>query len=222
MKKSKFLFMLPLLLFGSMLYANAITLYDKPADNSQKVANVDAGQQLIPIFFDETHSDWLKVANPENGNVGWVKTADLNGTTQLKEPGGINFKQRIVTKSDDQKDGPKVYRMLEYSGPEKLKPAQVEALVNQMQQREALMQANMQRMMQSMQNDFAGFNQVDPMFNDMFYTMPNAQPLLQVPSNQDQQALNTPPVTNKATANDNGKPSWWNKLTNKLKREDKS
>lgn len=53
--------------------AASIPLYQAPDAKSAVAANVQAGQRLIPIYRSNQHSNWVKVADPSNGKVGWLQ-----------------------------------------------------------------------------------------------------------------------------------------------------
>src|SRR5262245_23369086 len=53
----------------------ALNLYEQPDAKSKITSTVSKGQPLIPIYF---QNDWVKVADPSNGNVGWVNSKTLS------------------------------------------------------------------------------------------------------------------------------------------------
>jgi len=68
--------------FSSISLANPIDLYEQPKDG-KPIATVNSDAGIISIFTPK-NSDWVKVADPANGNVGWVKSKDLeNATVQM-------------------------------------------------------------------------------------------------------------------------------------------
>jgi hypothetical protein len=46
-----------------------IMVYDNPADNAKVVDKLDPTTLLVPIY---RQGQWLKVGNPNNGDVGWI------------------------------------------------------------------------------------------------------------------------------------------------------
>lgn len=57
-------------------HANSIKLYEEPKDQAKVVGSIDLAAGIIPIFTPK-NSDWIKVADPRNGNTGWVKSGDM-------------------------------------------------------------------------------------------------------------------------------------------------
>lgn len=57
-------------------FAKSISLYDQPKEG-KPIGTLDSEVGVISIFTPKG-SSWVKVADPRNGNVGWVKSADLS------------------------------------------------------------------------------------------------------------------------------------------------
>jgi len=51
-----------------------ISLHQQPDEKSSVVASIPANQAIIPIFI---QGEWVKIADPTNGNVGWVSNETL-------------------------------------------------------------------------------------------------------------------------------------------------
>ncbi len=137
-----------LLLINSVSYA--LNVYEQADDKTKIVFTAKPGEQLIPIF---TKENWLKVANPQDGEVGWVRLSDLKKS----------FKPNDQQNLTDKNEQPKLYRVIEYSGPEKLKPEQLEQMLAQMQKRQEQMNRYMQIMMQNMFQNFQAMQSLDPL-----------------------------------------------------------
>src|SRR5579862_9418067 len=101
------------LMFGisSNSLAKSINLYDQPKADGKVVNTVDSNTGIITIFKPK-EGEWVKVADPRNGNVGWVKLADLKGV-------GVQFN---VIQSGD---GLHSYQVIEYDGNTVLTPEQI-------------------------------------------------------------------------------------------------
>jgi hypothetical protein len=73
--------MLPFLVFfifsaSSSAFAKTLNLYDQPDPKGKVVAAVDSTSGIVTIFSPK-NSEWTKVGDPSNGNVGWIKNSDL-------------------------------------------------------------------------------------------------------------------------------------------------
>lgn len=64
------------LLTPSLGLAKSIKIYQSPQANSKVVGSIDLAKGIIPIYTPK-NSDWIKVANPNNGDTGWVKQSEL-------------------------------------------------------------------------------------------------------------------------------------------------
>jgi len=172
-----------LVLFGALLSASAVSfaatlnMYEQPDVNSKIVASLEKGKQLIPIFYTDK-KDWVKVANPQNGDVGWVKVNELKGPMIITQVNGSKIQQQVVTTKDDKGKEPTVYSIIQYSGPQELKPEEAEKAVKEMERRHENMRNSMQKMQEDMQKYMRN------MFKDFdksFYTFPVIQPIIVVP-----------------------------------------
>ena len=139
-----FILFISALLFPLFLYAKSISLYEEPKDTAKIVASIDLDIGVIPIFSPEK-SDWIKVADPRNGNVGWVKMKDLgsSGTTQY------TFTQRFINTGKS----PQSYQIIQFGGPEKMSPEQVQNMLKKTETQQLQVQENINKAMQNMMND---------------------------------------------------------------------
>lgn len=60
------------------IYAKTITLYSEPKMDSKVAGTMDT-EGGITIVYTPKRGEWIKIANPANGNVGWVKSSILEG-----------------------------------------------------------------------------------------------------------------------------------------------
>lgn len=129
--------------FSATCLAKEINLYDQPQDKAKVVGTVDLATGIIPIFTPK-NGDWMKVGDPRNGNVGWIKSSDLNnggGAT-------FTFSQRIM---NDGK-GPHTYQIMEYGKPQNLTGEQMQTMIQKMQNQQKNVQQDMQKAVQNMVN----------------------------------------------------------------------
>ncbi len=81
-------------------HAKTIDLYDKPKDG-KIISKLDSESGVIKIFIPKDGT-WIKVADPRDGNVGWIKSADLQDmTTQmnLTRSSGSQKQYRVIQSS---------------------------------------------------------------------------------------------------------------------------
>lgn len=65
-----------LMLGINLAYADTVNLHQAPKADSPTIATVDLAKGIVPIYT-PSGSDWIKVADPSNGNVGWMKQSDF-------------------------------------------------------------------------------------------------------------------------------------------------
>jgi uncharacterized protein YgiM (DUF1202 family) len=152
------------MVFASVtVYAKTINLYSEPKTTSTVAGKVDT-EASVTIIYTPKNSEWIKVANPNNGDVGWVKSSDL---------GGNGYNMRIIT-SDDGTHSYNIYQL--GSGSSQYNQQQLDKEMQQFEQQQRIMQIHMAHM-----------------FNDMFYfPQPIFIPVVMVP--EQPQLQKTPPA----------------------------
>ncbi len=133
--------------FSSNSLAKSINLYDQPKADGKVINTVDSNAGIITIFKPK-EGEWVKVADPRNGNVGWAKLADLKGV-------GLQF--NIIQGGN----GAHSYQIIEYDGNTALTPEQINKVNKQMQVQQQVIQQRQQVIQDS----------VNKMMNDIFNTM---------------------------------------------------
>lgn len=97
-------FIFTLLLSGlNLAYGKIINLYDKPEINAKIVGTIDPAKG-ITVIFTPKNGAYMKVADPSNGNVGWIKHDDIKNGDQ------VTFTHSII--QDGQ--GAHSYQFVEY------------------------------------------------------------------------------------------------------------
>ncbi len=143
-------------------HAKSLVLLSKPEAQATSVATVQSGDRLIPIYTPEK-SDWIKVADPKNGNVGWLKRQDL-GLNQSPQM----YEKRIERESGDKKKGPYRHEVYEYKGTEKLNDEQVKQMFEKIEKQQAKIHDAMRSMFNNMMNQFSDFDKMIPDFSRHF------------------------------------------------------
>ena len=118
--------------------AKPVNLYEQPNANSKMVETVDSSSSIITIFTPKD-SDWIKVADPRNGNVGWIKASDL-GNNKLS----IN----VITTGDS----PNSYQIIQFGNTKFFTTEQIQQVVKNIELRQQTIQKDMQKMMQEILN----------------------------------------------------------------------
>ncbi|MDF1760028.1 MAG: SH3 domain-containing protein [Coxiellaceae bacterium] len=191
-------------------WAAGISLYQAPDVKSTVATQVKTGQRLIPIYQSKDHKGWIKVANPADGKVGWMKMKSATDATHppkaMTQQSNHGFEQRVITTTE--KDGPKQYKVIEYSGSDKLNHKQVQKLIQSMERRNAQMQADMNRMMNDMRTNFFGFQPIEP---------PVVERVVLVPVQADAKDAGPKPSDEaaKAVSEKPQKKSFWQKIKGK-------
>jgi len=131
--------------FTTFAFAQTITLYDQPAKDAKVVGTADLSSGIIPIFTPEKNTEWMKVADPRNGNVGWIKSADIKNARGSENT--VTFTQRIINNGSQ----PHSYQVIQFGNPPtKMSDEQVKAFVQKMQQQQEQMQQSFQSIIKNM------------------------------------------------------------------------
>ncbi len=128
------------------VFAKKLNLYSEPKADSKVTgtANTDTG---ITIVYTPKTGEWIKVANPTNGDVGWIKSSDL---------GANNYNMRVINMGD----GARSYSVFQFSGNTgQYSEQQIEKEMQQMEKQQRMMQIHLNHM-----------------FNNMFYFPPVITP----------------------------------------------
>ena len=64
-------------IYSNPIFAQLVNLYYEP--NAKLIGTIDPQHGIIPIFQSKDKV-WIKVANPKDGSIGWVKQTDLQAT----------------------------------------------------------------------------------------------------------------------------------------------
>lgn len=103
------------MLITSATFASSLTIHEKPDTTSKAVATIDNDKQLIPIIYTDK-KDWVKIANPQNGDVGWIETSKFKGPLISTQVNGSNVKQQIIINKEGKDKKPNVYTVIQYTG----------------------------------------------------------------------------------------------------------
>jgi len=126
--------------------ASTVNLYDQPKADAKVIGTVDISTGVIPIFS-SPQGDWMKVGDPRNGNVGWIKSIDLSGNGGSTS---FSFTQKMINNGK----GPQTYRIIQYGTPQKLTPEQTKAL-QQLEMQQQHFQKEWQDMMDLFDHEFS-------------------------------------------------------------------
>lgn len=171
-----------LLSFGA--HAKMINLYEQPNDSAKQVGTVDIAKGVVPIFSQQD-GKWIKVGDPETGNVGWMKASEMSG----ESGSAVTFTSRFINNG---KDGPKTYQFVTYGPQPQMSAAEQQKLLQNLQ----LQQQEMQKAVQQMFNNFHNWDvMANPMFLPVVYVpVPNQQVILK-PINNTGTSSNSAPAT---------------------------
>jgi hypothetical protein len=140
-----FFISLAALLFSAVVSAQPISIYDQPNQNAKIVGTADLSTGIIPIFTPEKGGDWMKIADPRNGNVGWIKTSDLKNAKGSEN--SVTFTQKIISNDS----APHSFQVIQVgNSPTQLTDQQVQAFVQKMKIEQQSIQQSFQGIMKDM------------------------------------------------------------------------
>lgn len=162
-----------MLFSSSAVFAKTLNLYSEPKADSKVTGTVNTDKGVTIVYTPKT-GEWIKVANPSNGDVGWVKSSEL---------GGNGYHLQVMT-SDD---GAKGYRFYQVG------TGSVQSNQNQLEKEMRLFEQQQLAMQQHMAH----------MFNDMFgmvsFPHPLFVPVVMVSEQPQQQNAASPAKVIQAT-----------------------
>lgn len=148
--------------FSSTCFAKEISLYDQPKADAKIVGNVDLAAGFIPIYTPK-EGEWIKIGDPRNGNVGWIKSNEFNKINSTEA--SFTFTQSYI---NDNNKSPMTYRIIQFGKPSKLSSEQAQSMIKQMQIQQQSLQKSIQNMMFDM----------DQLFYDDWHFNPGNFPFL--------------------------------------------
>lgn len=160
-----------LIIFSSLAWAKTINLYDEPKDNAKTVGTIDPSTGIIPIYTPEK-STWIKVADPRNGNVGWLKMGDLNN----EKTSEYTFTQRLINTGPSSNS----YQVIQFGTPDKRAAHQIQDSLKKQQTEQAELQDSINKSIQKMIEDMRNLYK----WNNYWYnnSAPLIMPIVVVPS----------------------------------------
>lgn len=179
MKIKKLILACVLSVFAACSFAETIDLYDQPKNDAKVVGKIDASTGIMPIYTPK-EGGWVKVADPSNGNVGWVKQIDLNKVSNSS----VSFTQQII------KDGKaSAVQLFQFGQPQKPLTPQQKAWFDKLQKNQEIIEQRLQGASQQMLREMQSIFQ----WNDSPNTAP-LMPIIIVPMQTNQPAAVTPSV----------------------------
>lgn len=116
--------------------AKPINLHEQPKTDSKIVGTVDSATGVITIFTPKT-GDWVKVANPTDGNVGWIKATELSHT---------GFRFNVLSTGD----GAQGYQIIQYGNMQPYTPEQFSQTMKKIQLQQQTWQKDTQQIMENL------------------------------------------------------------------------
>jgi SH3-like domain-containing protein len=168
-----------------LVFAKNINLYTEPKTDSKVIASIDSTSTMVPIFSNKA-GDWMKVGDPKNGNVGWVKLSDFTNSKADANAEGFSMTSQTVNTAN----GPQTYRTIKFGANEAAADnAKTQAVIQKFQDQQAQLLKNTQQIYNNMYRDLNALYQANP---NAFVPsgLPVFMPIIVIPA----QAA-TPPAT---------------------------
>lgn len=181
-----------------------LKLYEAPESSAKVIATVQDQTNLTPIFY-EQKSEWVKLADTSNGNVGWAKLNDIDKKALNLSRDGFLHRQfiREVQTTDQSDKKPRSYRVIEYSTPQKLSDEEAE---KQMRLFEERMEKHSKRM-----RLFLG-KMLHELFQDFSAHFPAMFPELFEEGEGFDMDSDSPVIIIRGHEKPAPQPSWWERL----------
>ncbi len=128
----------------TLALAKEIPLLQDPKSGSPTTGTADLSYGVIPIFTSKD-GNWVKIGDPRNGNVGWVKSSELSGNDSTS----VIFSHSISTGGKNTN-----YQVFQFGTPSKLTPDQTKAL-QKLEEQQAAARNALQKAWQDMMNSWS-------------------------------------------------------------------
>lgn len=162
-----------MILAAPSAYAKSINMHVEPKSDSKISGSINTDNG-VTIVYAPKDGKWIKIANPLNGDVGWVKSADL---------GNNGYHLQVATR----KDGSGQYNIYQFSsGGQQFSQQQIDNELKWFERQQQIMHQHMQQSMADMINMF-------------YYPRPVFVPVVIMPVDQKPQAAK-PAKTSKKVA----------------------
>lgn len=153
--------------FPLLALAQEVNMYEQPAANAKVVAKIDLAAGVMPIFTPQG-SEWVKVADPKNGNVGWIKASELATANQLKST--VTFTQSI----DKNTAAPaSSYNIIQFGNQKPMTEEEKEAFAKKFEMQQKQLMENMNKFFENINS---GDNNTVPVVIFPAPKMPAVQP----------------------------------------------
>ena len=173
--------------FSIASHAKEVNLYDQPKDGSKLVGKIDTAVGVVPIFT-QPDGVWMKVGDPKNGNVGWIKTSDMTGPPGT--PTSFTFSQKVF---NDKNGVPQGYQILQSGTPSTETNKQMLEYNRNIMQQQKQIQETIQSTVQNMMKDLNTlYNQQQKLFGN---GMPVIMPIVVFPQQEKTTTDNKAPQT---------------------------
>lgn len=121
-------------------HADILSLRQEPNATSPVIATVDTAKGIMPIYSPKG-SDWIKIADPSNGNVGWIKQSELSQANTAS----VMMKQETISS-----DGKSTGYTVQVGKPMDANTPKAQSNINDLQHMQENVKRNVQDMVKSM------------------------------------------------------------------------
>lgn len=186
--------------------AKELQLHEQPKADAKVIAKIDTAAGVIPIYAPKD-GQWVKIADPRNGNVGWVKSSELAHTNSSR----TTF--RLSQETVNEGKAPVSYQIIQFGEPgRRLTTEQAQAIVKKMRMQQEAMHKSMRRMMYEMNYFFD--EQWGMMDREVF---PVILPVVVYPDHHSQKVVQAKPEKSPQKATESSPPSQVKTTANSLK-----
>jgi hypothetical protein len=162
------------LVFTSAILAKPVNLYEQPKTDAKVVGTIDSASSMVPIISNK-EGDWMKVGDPQNGNVGWLKVSEVSNSANGSTNTGFSMSQTT--------NGPQTYRTFQFLDPKPLTPEQIKTMNVELQKRQTDIQKNTMQVIQNIFDSANAAYKANPnLYNTMNFPVVVPVPVMMVPT----------------------------------------
>lgn len=133
----------------------SISVYSEPDTHAKPAMTLGSGQKMIAIY---EKNDWIKIANPDNGDIGWIKKSEWQSATKnviTIEQVGDGYS---VTSKNSNGAMNSSYHVMQTNGNNKVTSEEMNTFLNDWQKQQQTIQQHFDQIRQDMMKNMELFD----------------------------------------------------------------
>lgn len=151
-----------------------VMIYSQPSESSKVIEKINPNVRLVEIF--QKSKDWIKVGNPNNGNVGWINQQQYQQAwNEFNQP---NIKTIFVQYSKNDKNGKPEMNVIAYQNGKKVSDKEAKELYEKIKKQNSAEQKQMQQFFSQVNQNMGPFFSNAGFGSNHLPNFPNMRPMI--------------------------------------------